>query len=110
MERQLDPRAALLLKRAIEAKNIECCSARHKKVLGEDRATALELSCGRVLPAISWSARCIRPNTQLAHDAGIAVNGGIMVDDGLTTSDPNILPLGNARNIADVSTALSNGK
>src|SRR5208283_4137811 len=52
MERQLDPRAALLLKRAIEAKNIEVLlGADTKRVLGEDRATALELSCGRVLPA-----------------------------------------------------------
>jgi len=83
MERQLDPRAALLLKRAIEAKNIEVLlGADTKRVLGEDRATALELSCGRVLPAdFVVCAVGIRPNTQLAHDAGIAVNGGIMVDE-----------------------------
>jgi len=63
--------------------------------LGEDHATALELSCGRILPAdFVICAVGIRPNTQLAHDAGIAVNGGIMVDDGLTTSDPNIFALG----------------
>jgi nitrite reductase [NAD(P)H] large subunit len=96
MERQLDPRAAFLLKRAIEAKNIEVLlGADTKRVLGEDRATALELSCGRVLPTdFVVCAVGIRPNTQLAHDAGIAVNGGIMVDDGLTTSDPNIFAIG----------------
>lgn len=36
----------------------------------------------------------IRPNAALAREAGLAVNGGIMVDDGLTTSDPNIFALG----------------
>ncbi|MFZ0495583.1 MAG: FAD-dependent oxidoreductase [Methylocella sp.] len=96
MERQLDDRAAALLKRAIEAEGIEVLlGADTKRVLGEDRATGLELSCGHVLPAdFVVCAVGIRPNTQLAHEAGIAVNGGIMVDDGLTTSDPNIFALG----------------
>ncbi|MGB6327094.1 MAG: FAD-dependent oxidoreductase [Methylocella sp.] len=96
MERQLDDRAAALLKRAIEAEGIEVLlGADTKRALGEDRATGLELSCGRVLPAdFVVCAVGIRPNTQLAHEAGIAVNGGIMVDDGLTTSDPNIFALG----------------
>jgi nitrite reductase [NAD(P)H] large subunit len=96
MERQLDDRAAALLKRAIEAEGIEVLlGADTKRVLGEDRATGLELSCGRVLPAdFVVCAVGIRPNTQVAHEAGLAVNGGIMVDDGLTTSDPNIFALG----------------
>ena len=96
MERQLDDRAAALLKRAIEAEGIEVLlGADTKRVLGDDRATGLELSCGRVLPAdFVVCAVGIRPNTQVAHEAGLAVNGGIMVDDGLTTSDPNIFALG----------------
>jgi nitrite reductase (NADH) large subunit len=96
MERQLDPRAAALLKRAIEAKGVEVLlGADTKRVLGEDRAMALELSCGRILPAdFVVCAVGVRPNSQLAHEAGIAVNGGIMVDDGLTTSDPNVFALG----------------
>ncbi len=45
MERQLDDRAAALLKRAIEAEGIEVLlGADTKRVLGEDRATGLELS------------------------------------------------------------------
>jgi nitrite reductase (NADH) large subunit len=96
MERQLDPRAGHYLKCAIEAKNIEVLlAADTKRVLGEDRATALELADGRIIPAdFLVCAVGIRPNAQLAHEAGIAVNGGIMVDDGLTTSDPNIFALG----------------
>jgi nitrite reductase (NADH) large subunit len=96
MERQLDDRAAALLKRAIETEGIEVLlGADTKSVLGEARATGLELSDARVLPAdFVVCAVGIRPNTQVAHEAGLAVNGGIMVDDGLTTSDPNIFALG----------------
>jgi nitrite reductase (NADH) large subunit len=36
----------------------------------------------------------IRPNTQLAKDAGISVNRGIVVDDQLQTSVPSIFALG----------------
>jgi nitrite reductase (NADH) large subunit len=96
MERQLDERAALLLKRAIEAEGIEVLlGADTKRVLGEDRATGLELSDARVVPAdFVVCAVDIRPNAELAREAGLAVNGGILVDDGLTTSDPNGFALG----------------
>ncbi|HUB64818.1 MAG TPA: FAD-dependent oxidoreductase [Methylocella sp.] len=96
MERQLDHRAAALLKHAIEAKGVKVLlGADTKRVLGEEHASGLELSCGRVLPVdFVVCAVGIRPNSQLAVEAGIAVNGGIMVDDGLSTSDPNIFALG----------------
>ncbi len=96
MERQLDDRAAAFLKRAIEAEGIEVLlGADTKRILGEDRATGLELSGARVLPVdFVVCAVGIRPNTELAREAGLVVNGGIMVDDGLTTSDPNIFALG----------------
>jgi nitrite reductase (NADH) large subunit len=96
MERQLDARAGHFLKCAIEAKGVEVLlDADTKKVLGEDRATGLELVDGRVIPAdFVVCAVGIKPNAQLARDAGLAVNGGVMVDDGLTTSDPNIFALG----------------
>lgn len=96
MERQLDPRAALLLKQAIEAKGIEVLlNADTRRILGEDRAIGLELSDGRAIPAdFVVCAVGVKPNVQLARQAGLAVNGGIMVDNGLTTSDPNIFALG----------------
>jgi len=96
MERQLDHRAAFLLKRTIEAKGVEVLlGADTNRVLGEERATGLELSGGRLLPAdFVVCAVGIRPEVQLARQAGLAVNRGIMVDDGLTTSDPNIFALG----------------
>ena len=63
-----------------------------KRVLGEDRVTGLELNCGRVVQAdFVVCAVGIRPQAQLARDAGLTVNRGIIVDDGLATSDPNDL-------------------
>ena len=96
MERQLDNRAAALLKRAIEAKDIEVLlDTGTARVLGEDRATSLELSDGRALPTdFVVCAVGVRPNAQLAREAGLAVNSGIMVDDRLTSSDANIFALG----------------
>lgn len=35
-----------------------------------------------------------RPNTDLATDAGLAVEGGVLVDESLATSDPNIVAVG----------------
>ncbi|MGO4617824.1 NAD(P)/FAD-dependent oxidoreductase [Nocardia sp. 2YAB30] len=35
-----------------------------------------------------------RPNIELAADAGLAVDGGVLVDEHLTTSDPDIVAVG----------------
>ena len=96
MERQLDHRAAALLNHAIAAKGVEVLlGADTRKVLGKDYVTGLELYRGRSFPLISWFARlALRPQAQLARDAGLAVNRGIAVDDGLATSDPNVFAIG----------------
>lgn len=45
----------------------------------------------------------VRPQTQLAKDAGLALNerGGIVVDGTLKTSDPNIYAIGDAIEVTD---------
>ena len=96
MERQLDHRAAALLTHAIAAKGVDVLlGADTKQVLGEECVTGLELNCGRIVQAdFVVCAVGIRPQTQLAHDAGLMVNRGIVVDDRLATSDPKIFALG----------------
>lgn len=96
MERQLDHRAAALLTHAIAAKGVDVLlGADTKQVLGEECVTGLELNCGRIVQAdFVVCAVGIRPQTQLAHDAGLMVNRGIVVDDRLSTSDPKIFALG----------------
>ena len=96
MERQLDPAAGYLLEQAIGGRGIEVITkANTKAILGEDRVTGVRLEDGRELPAdIVVMAVGIRPATSLAKAAGLTVNRGIVVDDGMHTSDPAILAVG----------------
>jgi nitrite reductase (NADH) large subunit len=96
MERQLDARAAALLRRAIEAKGIEVLlGSATARFSGRSRLEAVELKDGRSLPAdIAVIAVGIQPNTELAAVAGISVKRGIVIDDGLATSADNVFAIG----------------
>src|SRR5688572_25088432 len=96
MERQLDPAAGYLLQKAVEARGIKVITkAQTKAILGEKRTEAVELADGRKISAtLVVMAAGIKPNAWLAKEACLDVNRGIMVDAGMTTSDPNILAIG----------------
>ena len=96
MERQLDARAAAMLKRAVEAKGIDVkLEAATVRLVGHERAEAVELKDGRFLPAdIVVIAVGIKPNAEIARSADLAVNRGIVVGDDLSTSDPNVFAIG----------------
>ena len=96
MERQLDARAAALLKSLVEPKGIEVLlNANTARVLGESRVEGIELTDGRRIDADALIfAAGIRPNISLANDAGIPVNRGVVVDDHLQTGAANIFALG----------------
>jgi nitrite reductase (NADH) large subunit len=96
MERQLDPAAGYLLRKAVEDRGINVLTeASTKAILGEGKVEGVELADGTVIPAtLVVMAAGIRPNAALAKDAGIEVNRGIVVDGGMATSDPAILALG----------------
>jgi nitrite reductase (NADH) large subunit len=96
MERQLDPAAGHLLQRAIEARGIKVITrANTRAIVGKGRVETVELDNGTTLPAdLVVMAVGIRPNMQLAKEAGLTVNRGIVVDATMSTSDPNIFALG----------------
>jgi len=96
MERQLDPAAGHLLRRAIEQRGIEVVTgANTKAILGAKRVEAVELADGRRLPAdLVIMAVGIKPNAAIAREAELAVNRGIVVDGAMRTSDPDIFALG----------------
>ena len=96
MERQLDARAAALLKLLVESKGIEVLlNANTARILGESRVAGVELTDGRRIDADAVIfAAGIRPNTSLARDAGIPVNRGVLVDDHLQTGAPDVFALG----------------
>lgn len=96
MERQLDGEAGALLAGAMRARGVEVVlGAQTETILGEGRVTGVRLKDGREFPAdLVVLAAGIRPNADLARAAGLAVNRGIVVDDGLATSDPDIFAIG----------------
>lgn len=96
MERQLDPPAAALLKSLVERKGIRILlNASTARIHGGTRVEGVELADGLLIEADAVIfAAGIRPNTQLAKDAGISVNRGVVVDDQLQTSAANIFALG----------------
>jgi nitrite reductase (NADH) large subunit len=96
MERQLDPPAAALLKSLVEKKGIQILlNASTARIHGGSSVEGVELADGRRIEADAVIfAAGIRPNTQLAKDAGISVNRGVVVDDQLQTSVADIFALG----------------
>ncbi|MFE3102410.1 NAD(P)/FAD-dependent oxidoreductase [Nocardia tengchongensis] len=61
----------------------------------DGRATGVRLADGTVIEADAvLMAVGARPNIELATDAGLAVDGGVLVDESLATSDPDIVAIG----------------
>ncbi len=96
MERQLDPAAGYLLQKELESRGINVvCNAHTKAILGHERADAVLLEDGTIIGAdLVVMAAGIRPESRIAVDAGLHVERGIVVDDQMQTSDPDIYALG----------------
>jgi nitrite reductase (NADH) large subunit len=96
MERQLDARAAAMLKRAIETKGIEVLlEAATRRFLGDGAVEAVEFEDGRSIAAeMVVVAAGIKANARIAAAAGVAVNRGIVVDDHLLTNAADVFAVG----------------
>jgi nitrite reductase (NADH) large subunit len=96
MERQLDRRAAGLVRAAMEAKGVRVLlEANTAAVEGEGRAEAVRLADGSMLAAdLVVVAVGVRPAAALAQAAGLEVRRGIVVDDALETSVPGVHAIG----------------
>lgn len=96
MERQLDGPAADLLKTLVERKGIRILlNASTARIHGDGHVEAVELADGSRIEADAVIfAAGIRPSAALAKEAGIAVNRGIVVNDIMQTSSPDIFALG----------------
>jgi len=93
MRRQIDQPAAKILADRYSALGVAVHSWRvaSRWIPG----TGLELDDGRVLPGDALVVTAgVRGNTELARDAGIGVEHGILVDDALTTSDARVHAIG----------------
>ena len=98
MERQLDPVAGGMLRKALEARGIAFrLEAKTEEVLAgpSGAVAAVRLAGGETLPAeLVVMAVGIRPNVALAEAAGLHCDRGIVVSDTLQTFDPRIYAIG----------------
>ncbi len=96
MERQLDPTGGAYLTRKMENLGVRVLLSRQTKaILGNGKVEGVEFAGGGVLDAdLVVIAAGIRPNAELARKANLEVNRGVIVDDFMVTSDPDILAVG----------------
>ena len=96
MERQLDEAAGRLLEKALSERQVTCLlGAQSEAIIGETHVEGLKLKDGRILPAsVIIMAVGIRPHVEPAKSSGLLVERGIVVDDQMRTSDPNIFAIG----------------
>jgi len=96
MERQLDEAAGLLLQRDLERRGMTVLAKAHTEaVVGGAHVKAVQLADGRELPAdLVVFAVGVRPNIDLARTGNLDVNRGIIVDDFMATSEPDIFAVG----------------
>ena len=96
MERQLDPDGGQYLAGKMEELGIRVmlgCTT--TAVLGNGRVEGVALSDDSTIEAnLVVVAAGIRPNAELARKAGLVVNRGIVVNDQMETSDPDIFAVG----------------
>lgn len=96
MERQLDAPAAALLRAEVEARGVKIrLNTSTARIVGAERVEAIEFADGTRLPADAVVfAAGVKPNAELARQAGITVNRGIVVGDDLQTSHPGVYAIG----------------
>jgi nitrite reductase (NADH) large subunit len=96
MPQQLDEEGAARLRAHVERLGIEVITGNGvRRALGEERVEAVQLRSGRLIQCDTVIvAAGIRPSTELALRARLAVGRGIRVDDAMRTSDPEIYAVG----------------
>ncbi len=96
MERQLDKPAAAMLKASLEQRGLNfLMEAQTAEILGDKRVSGVKFADGSEVEAdLVVMAVGIRPNIELAQQAGIYCERGIVVNDTMQTYDPVVYAVG----------------
>ncbi|AUS12627.1 nitrite reductase large subunit [Bacillus subtilis] len=96
MQKQLDQTAARLLQTELEQKGLTFLLEKDTvSISGATKADRIHFKDGSSLKAdLIVMAAGVKPNIELAVSAGIKVNRGIIVNDFMQTSEPNIYAVG----------------
>lgn len=97
LPRQTDQAASKILQEQLETKGFKFyLGVKTKQILGKDNvAGGVALEDGRKIEGkLILISAGVRSNLQLARDVGLEVNRGVIVDDNLRTSNPDIFAAG----------------
>jgi NAD(P)H-nitrite reductase large subunit len=96
MDVQLDAVGGAVLRRAVERLGVGVhLGSFASSVTGGRRVTGVGLADGRHVDGDLVVLACgVRPQVELARRAGLAVERGVVVDDALRTSDPDVYAVG----------------
>lgn len=96
LPRQLNRAAGEVLARHLVGLGVKVVhGAQTEEILGDERVTEVRLQSGECVPAdLVVIATGVRPNSHLARSAGLDVDKGILVNDQLATSQPNVFAAG----------------
>jgi nitrite reductase (NADH) large subunit len=96
MERQLDEAAGYLLASELEGRGLHVLTgANTQSILGDGKVSGLQLTDGRTIACdLVVMAVGIKPNVTLAREAGLEVGRGVLVNDQMQTSNPDIFAVG----------------
>jgi nitrite reductase (NADH) large subunit len=96
LPRQLDKQGASLLKSQIEKMGIGIhLGLACEEVLGQERVAGLRFKGGQEIETdVALVAAGVRPNIRIAQDAGLETDRGLIVNDYLQSSSPEILAAG----------------
>ena len=96
LPRQLDEQGALMLQSRLEAMGLHILTAAATEaIVGQDRATGVQLKGGGVVDGqLVLISTGIRSRLELAREAGLEVNRGVVVDQRLGSSVPDVYAAG----------------
>ncbi|MCR6109281.1 NAD(P)/FAD-dependent oxidoreductase [Bacillus sp. A301a_S52] len=96
MERQLDASASAMLKKELESQGMNFLMNHHTEaILGSERVKKVSFKDGRTVKAdLVVMAVGIKPNIAVAEASGIETNRGVVVDDYMQTSAPDVYAVG----------------
>lgn len=96
MERQLDEAAGFLLASELKARGLEVLTgANTQSIVGDTKVSGLTLDDGTTLACdLVVMAVGIKPNVTLARDLSLDIGRGVLINDQMQTSAPDIFAVG----------------
>ena len=96
MPRQLDESSSLRLQQLMQDKGVKLYLGRGtEEIVGDENVNGVKLNDGQLVEAdLVLLSTGVKPNLELAKDAGIETDRGIIVDAGMRTSMDNVFAAG----------------